>query len=209
MSLHLEHRWPCMARWMLVMCWAFPSTLRWIARGWYNRLLPASIHFFDQLMREFETNFLASAQPKPTVASLLEMRQKEDEPFGSYLAHFTKEIRTIPDANPLLVIQALMIGVRLSRFFWSLMERPSTTMLEMLQQTTNMSPSKLKWQSNVKTRSDRRSNPPEAHCSGSQGREWKEPSKSCPSSPTLRLTLPGLRSSSRSRRKDSSKPLTR
>ncbi|RZR74076.1 hypothetical protein BHM03_00031720 [Ensete ventricosum] len=83
-----------------IMCWAFPMTLCWIAQGWYIRLPPALIHSFDQLVREFEANFLTSARPKPIVASLLRMRQKEDEPLNPYLARFTKEIRVIPDAHP-------------------------------------------------------------------------------------------------------------
>ncbi|RRT73963.1 hypothetical protein B296_00006329 [Ensete ventricosum] len=104
----------------------------WIAQGWYDRLPLASIHSFDYLAREFEANFLASAQPKPTTTSLLGMRQKEDEPLESYLARFTKEIRAIPDAHSSLVIQAFMIGIRPSCLFWSLMERPPTTVSKML-----------------------------------------------------------------------------
>ncbi|RWW00009.1 hypothetical protein GW17_00037048, partial [Ensete ventricosum] len=116
-----------------IICRAFSMTLRGIAQGWYDQLPPSSIHSFDQLAREFEANFFASAWPKPTVASLLRMRQKEDEHLGRYLACFTEEIRVIPDAHPLLVIQAFMIGIRTSCLFWSLMERPHTTMSEMLQ----------------------------------------------------------------------------
>ncbi|RWW90556.1 hypothetical protein BHE74_00000363 [Ensete ventricosum] len=85
-----------------IMCWAFSTTLRGIARGWYDRLPPSSIHSFDQLAREFEVNFLASVRPKPTTTSLLRMRQREDEHLGRYLAHFTEEIRVIPDMHPLL-----------------------------------------------------------------------------------------------------------
>ncbi|RZS26770.1 hypothetical protein BHM03_00060161 [Ensete ventricosum] len=61
-----------------IMCWAFPRTLCGVTRGWYGRLLLTSIHSFDQLARELEAKFLASARPKPTVASLLRIRQKED-----------------------------------------------------------------------------------------------------------------------------------
>ncbi|RRT53721.1 hypothetical protein B296_00048571 [Ensete ventricosum] len=76
---------------------------------------------------------VAFRAPKPTAASLLRMRQKEDEHLGRYLAHFAEEIRAIPDAHPSLVIQAFMIGIRPSLLFWSLVERPPMTMPEMLQ----------------------------------------------------------------------------
>ncbi|RWW68452.1 hypothetical protein BHE74_00024018 [Ensete ventricosum] len=94
-----------------IMCWAFPTTLRGIARGWYSWLALAF----------------------PTTVSLLRMKQKEDEPLGPYLARFTKEIGAILDAHPSLIIQAFMIGIRPSRLFWSLVERPPMTMPEMLQ----------------------------------------------------------------------------
>ncbi|RWV89213.1 hypothetical protein GW17_00048643 [Ensete ventricosum] len=93
-----------------IMCWAFSTTLRGIARGWYDRLPPSSIHSFDQLAREFEVNFLASVRPKPTTTSLLRMRQREDEHLGRYLAHFTEEIRVIPDMHPLLIVDLIHRG---------------------------------------------------------------------------------------------------
>ncbi|RRT55575.1 hypothetical protein B296_00028004 [Ensete ventricosum] len=68
-----------------IMCRVFPTTLHKIARGWYGRLPLASIHSLDQLAREFEANFLASTRSKPTAASLLGMRQKEDEPLAHTL----------------------------------------------------------------------------------------------------------------------------
>ncbi|RWV90302.1 hypothetical protein GW17_00047506 [Ensete ventricosum] len=102
---------------------------------WYSRLKPASIRSFDQLAKEFESNFLASVQPRPTTTSLLEMRQKEDEPLEQYLARFTTGIKDIPDGHPSLVIQAFLIGLRPSSFFWSVVERPPIMVPEMLQRT--------------------------------------------------------------------------
>ncbi|RRT69664.1 hypothetical protein B296_00027742 [Ensete ventricosum] len=100
-----------------IMCRAFSMTLHGIAQGWYDRLSLASIHSFDQIVKEFETNFLTSARSKLTAPSLLGMRQKEDEHLGLYLARFTKEIRAIPDMHPSLVIHAFMIEIRPSRLF--------------------------------------------------------------------------------------------
>ncbi|RWW03179.1 hypothetical protein BHE74_00051669, partial [Ensete ventricosum] len=73
-------------------------------------------------MALYGTSDAIIAQPKPTVASLLGMRQKEDEHLGWYLARFMEEIRATPNAHPSLVIQAFMIGIRPSRLFWSLVE---------------------------------------------------------------------------------------
>ncbi|RWV99156.1 hypothetical protein GW17_00037952 [Ensete ventricosum] len=89
---------------------------------WYSWLKSSSIFCFDQL-----------AKRRPTVASLLGMSQKEDEPLEQYVTRFMIEIRGMPDVHPSLVIQAFLIGLRSSRFFWLLVEHPPTKVPEMLQ----------------------------------------------------------------------------
>ncbi|RWW38166.1 hypothetical protein BHE74_00056616 [Ensete ventricosum] len=103
-----------------LMCRAFPTTLRGSARTWYSRLKPASIPSFDLLAREFELNFLG-------------MAQGSDEPLSQFVGRFTSQVQGIPDLHPSLAIQAFLTGLRPSRFFWSLIERPPTTLPEMLQ----------------------------------------------------------------------------
>ncbi|RWW39625.1 hypothetical protein BHE74_00055038, partial [Ensete ventricosum] len=90
-----------------LMCRAFPTTLRGPARTW--------------------------ARPKPTTASLLGLVLGSDKPLSQFVGRFTSQVQGIPDLHPSLVIQAFLTGLRPSRFFWSLIERPPATLPEMLQ----------------------------------------------------------------------------
>ncbi|RRT53187.1 hypothetical protein B296_00044643 [Ensete ventricosum] len=110
----------------------FLTTLRGLARMWYDRLQSTTIISFDQLARELEQTFLPNARPKPTAASLLGIVQGREEPLTQFVNRFATESRAIPDAHPSLVVQVFLMGMRPSKLFWSLVEKPPTTVPEMM-----------------------------------------------------------------------------
>ncbi|RRT78009.1 hypothetical protein B296_00012576 [Ensete ventricosum] len=119
-----------------LMCHTFPMTLRGSARMWYNRMKSSSISSFDQFAKKFELNFIASSCPRATAASLLGLTQGNDEPLAQFVSRFLAEIRRMPDTHPTLAIQAFLMGLRPSRFYWSLIERPPSTVPKMLQRAS-------------------------------------------------------------------------
>ncbi|RWW53853.1 hypothetical protein BHE74_00039613 [Ensete ventricosum] len=124
------------------MCGAFPTTLRDPARLWYSQLKPTSISSFDSFAREVELNFLASSQLRPTTDSLLGLTQGSKETLAQFVICFTVKFRGMPDVHPSLAIQAFLMGLRPSQFFWSLIERPPTMVPEMLQRANQYIPVK-------------------------------------------------------------------
>ncbi|RRT31469.1 hypothetical protein B296_00054969 [Ensete ventricosum] len=119
-----------------LMCRTFPTTLYGPAQMWYSRIKSSSISSFDQFAKEFKLNFIASSCLRPTTASLLGLTQGNDEPLAQFISRFSMEIRRMPDTYPTLAIQVFLMGLRPSRFFWSLIKRPPSTVPEMLQRAS-------------------------------------------------------------------------
>ncbi|RWW56416.1 hypothetical protein BHE74_00036865 [Ensete ventricosum] len=119
-----------------LMCRTFPTTLRGPTRMWYSRLKPSFISSFDQFAKEFKLSFIASSCPRSTVASLLSLTQGSDKPLAQFVSRFSAEVRRMPDTHPTLAIQAFLMGLRPSRFFWLSIERPPSNMPEMLQRAS-------------------------------------------------------------------------
>ncbi|RWV85380.1 hypothetical protein GW17_00052830, partial [Ensete ventricosum] len=119
-----------------LMCRTFPMTLCGPTRMWYSQIKSSSILSFDQFTKEFELNFIASSCPRPTTASLLGLTQGNDKPLAQFVSRFSTEMRRMPDTHPTLVIQTFLMGLRPPRFFWSLIERPPSTVPEMLQRAS-------------------------------------------------------------------------
>ncbi|RWW41125.1 hypothetical protein BHE74_00053408, partial [Ensete ventricosum] len=98
----------------------------------------AQMALYDSsLAKELEQNVLANGQPKPTTASLLSIAQRREESLAQFVNRFAIETRVIPNAHPSLVIQAFLMGIRPSKLFWSLVEKPPTIVPEMMQRANH------------------------------------------------------------------------
>ena len=74
-----------------IMCKAFPTTLKGVARIWFGRLTPNSISIFKELSTQFTAHFIGGHRYKKSTACLMSIRQQEDETLKSYIFCFNKE----------------------------------------------------------------------------------------------------------------------
>ena len=57
-----------------IMCRAFPTTLRGVARIWFSRLTPNSINTFKELSAQFTSHFIGGHRYKKSTACLISIR---------------------------------------------------------------------------------------------------------------------------------------
>ncbi|RWW75264.1 hypothetical protein BHE74_00016721 [Ensete ventricosum] len=168
-----------------LMCRVFPAILRGPARMWYDRLKPTSIISFDQLARELEQNFLANAQPKPMATSLLSIAYGREELLAQFINRFATESLAIPDAHPSLVIQAFLMGICMSKLFWSLVEKPRTIVPKMMQRANHFIVAETLIVGKCKEQKRPRTEQPRG-CTSGLSRRIKGPDFSC-SQPSMTL----------------------
>ncbi|KAF5458728.1 hypothetical protein F2P56_022738 [Juglans regia] len=94
-----------------VACRAFRLMLKGIARGWFGTLRPGSINNFEELAKQFLTQFMTSRRHCKPSAYLLTVKQKERENLKTYLMHFNKERLTTNDQDEKITLAALLGGI--------------------------------------------------------------------------------------------------
>lgn len=81
-----------------ILCRAFPSTLRKVARYWYSSFKPNFIHSFNQLGRSFVAHFISNRWLCRDSDFLINIKQGKRESLRSYMSQFkeaTLEIWTM------------------------------------------------------------------------------------------------------------------
>ncbi|XP_077224038.1 uncharacterized protein LOC143857491 [Tasmannia lanceolata] len=98
------------------ICRAFPTTLTGAARDWYSRIKPNSISNFDDFGEDLVRHFMSSRRPRKTTASLMALRQDDNEPLKVFVCRFNREALQVPNLDPSAAMNALLAGARSNDF---------------------------------------------------------------------------------------------
>ncbi|XP_042972828.1 uncharacterized protein LOC122304635 [Carya illinoinensis] len=107
---------------------AFSLTLKGIAHGWFGTLRPGTINSFEELAKQFLTQFMASRWRHRPAGYLLTINQKEGKSLKAYLTRFNKERLKTDDQDEKISLIALLGGIWPKSLFMTKLARktPST-----------------------------------------------------------------------------------
>ncbi|KAK3024223.1 hypothetical protein RJ639_044692 [Escallonia herrerae] len=117
----------------VLMCRAFPTTLRKVAHAWFKSLRPRSIHSFAQLSDLFQKHFVSSRTRRKNLASLLNVVQERNESLSWYLGRFNAATLEIDNLDELVKYTAFMRGLRpTTKFAFAVNKSPPGNMSGLL-----------------------------------------------------------------------------
>ena len=138
-----------------IMCRAFPTTLKGLARVWFSKLAPNSISTFKELSAQFASYFIGGPRYKKSTACLMSIKQQEDEMLRSCMTHFNKGAFSIDEANDKILMAPFTNGLRKGKFLFSLYKNDLKAMLDVLYRVakyTNAEDALLTWEEKLKKR---------------------------------------------------------
>ncbi|XP_015941655.1 uncharacterized protein LOC107467132 [Arachis duranensis] len=99
-----------------ILCRCFPSFLDGPALDWFCSLPADSISRFQELAKQFEDHFAASAIYLHDSDYLTTIKQGPQESLKDYITRFTKIAMRIPDLHPEVHLHAIKSGLRPGKF---------------------------------------------------------------------------------------------
>ncbi|XP_050259002.1 uncharacterized protein LOC126704002 [Quercus robur] len=115
-----------------IICRAFPTTLKGLARVWFSKLSPNTVSTFKELSKHFVTHFIKGQRYKRSSISLLNIKQWEDESLGSYVTRFNKETLLIDKVDDKVLVTAFTNGLQSREFFFSIYKNNLKMLADML-----------------------------------------------------------------------------
>lgn len=90
-----------------VMCRAFLTTLKGIAKVRFNKISSGTIANFEQLSKSFVCHFIGRQCHKKPMAHLLNIRQVEGESMRQYVDCFNKEVLQVDEVEDQITLTTL------------------------------------------------------------------------------------------------------
>ena len=115
-----------------IICRAFPTTLKGLARVWFSKFTPNTILTFKELSGHFVTHFIGGQRHKRSSTAILSITQREDERLRSYIICFNKEALLIDEADNKVLVTAFIHRLRSGEFLFSLYKNDPKTMAKTL-----------------------------------------------------------------------------
>ena len=119
-----------------IMCRAFPTKLKGLARIWFSRLTPNSISTFKEVSTQFASHFIEGHMYKKFIACLMSIKQQEDKTLRSYIARYKKEALSIDEVDDKILVAAYTNGLQKGKFLFSLYKNDPKTMSDVLYKAT-------------------------------------------------------------------------
>ena len=87
-----------------VMCRAFRTTLKGVARVWFNKIIPGTIANFEQFSKAFVHHFIGGQRHKKPIGNLLNIHQAKGESLRQYVTRFNKELLQVDEAEDQVIL---------------------------------------------------------------------------------------------------------
>ena len=120
-----------------IMCRAFPTTLKGLARVWFSKIPPNLVSSFEELSKLFVNNFIGGQRHKRSSSSLLTIEQRENESLRFFITHFNREVLSMDEVDDKLLLVAFRNGVNYDLFIHKLYEKEPQSVAELVHSTQN------------------------------------------------------------------------
>ena len=115
-----------------IMCRAFPTTLKGLARVWFSKIPSNTVSSFKELSKLFVKNFIGGQRHKHSSSSLLTIEQGDNKSLWSFIIHFNREVLTVNKMDDKLLLATFHNGVSSNIFIHKLYDQEPQTMAELI-----------------------------------------------------------------------------
>ena len=115
-----------------VMCRAFPTTLKGVAKVWFNKIHLGTIADFEQLSKGYVHHFIRGQRHKKPTSHLLNIQQAKGESLRQYVTRFIKELLQVDETEDQVILTTFQAGLLPRDFFFSITKSPLKTVIELL-----------------------------------------------------------------------------